>query len=80
METRENEREVRLNALTYRRIAGALVGVAAAVLMLLIGFWKALLVIVLGALGWWIGGGCYLPMFVLRWISNLLNKRRERAE
>ena len=80
METRENEREVRLNALTYRRIAGALVGVAAAVLMLLIGFWKALLVIVLGALGWWIGGGCYLPMFVLRWISTLLNKRRERAE
>ena len=75
METHENEREVRLNALTYRRIAGALIGVAAAALMLIIGFWKALLVIVLALLGWWIGGGCYLPMFMLRWISKILSRR-----
>ena len=80
METRENEREVRFNALTYRRIAGALVGVAVAVLMLVIGFWRTTLLAVLGALGWWIGGGCYLPMFMLSWISNFLNKRRDRAE
>ena len=44
METRENEREVRLNALGIRRIAGMLLGAGAGVLILFIGFWRTALI------------------------------------
>ncbi|MBR2571882.1 MAG: DUF2273 domain-containing protein [Clostridia bacterium] len=46
------------------RILGAAAGIAAGALILVLGFWKAFLLIVLALLGWWISGGCKLPAFV----------------
>ncbi len=79
MEPRENEREVRLNALGIRRIAGMLLGAGAGVLMLCIGFWRALLIVACAALGWWIGGGCYIHNLVLHAVGKLLSRRGKSA-
>ena len=79
MEPRENEREVRLNALGIRRIAGMLLGAGAGVLMLCIGFWRALLIVACAALGRWIGGGCYIPNLVLHAVGKLLSRRGKSA-
>lgn len=79
MEPRENEREVRLNALGIRRIAGMLLGAGAGVLILFIGFWRTALIAACAALGWWIGGGCYIPNLLLHAIGKLLSRRGKSA-
>lgn len=75
METQDNGREVLWNALGIRRIAGMLLGIAAGVLILIIGFWKTLIIAFCAALGWWIGGGCYFPNLVLHTLERLAARR-----
>ena len=44
-----------------KRLVGALVGVACALLILFVGFWKTLLIVVLAAAGWWAAGSRQIP-------------------
>ena len=44
-----------------RKIVGAGIGAAAALLMLWIGFWKTLLICVLACIGWWLAGSRKIP-------------------
>lgn len=45
----------------FKRLAGALVGVVCAVMILFIGFWRTLLIAALAALGWWLAGSRKIP-------------------
>ncbi len=59
-----------------KRIIGAVLGVAAALLMLFMGFWKGLLVIILGLLGFWITGDRKIP----QWIPAIIEKIKDRNQ
>lgn len=51
----------------YKRIIGAALGIAAALLIIFLGFWRGILVVALGLAGWWLTG----PRACPRWIGAL---------
>ena len=55
------------------RIVGALLGIAAALLILFIGFWKTLLIIILAYFGWWVTGSRKLPQPVIELLKKVLH-------
>ena len=57
-----------------KRIIGAALGVAAALMMLYMGFWKGLLVIVLGLVGFWLTGERKIPAWCLTLIEKIKNR------
>ena len=50
---------------------GAAVGVLVGLLILLVGFWKTLLLGLLAVLGWWVCGGCVLPESVKQAVEQI---------
>jgi len=60
-----------MSEMLMKRLAGALAGVACAVMILLVGFWKTLLVAVLAALGWWLAGSRKIPQALLDFVVRI---------
>lgn len=58
-----------------KRIVGAGVGLAVGVMILFIGFFRTLLLVALGALGWWLCGSRTIPQPVIDWIKRIRNPR-----
>ena len=58
------------------RIIGAAVGVAVGVSFLYLGFFKTLLLLVLGLFGWWLCGDRTLPEWLIRLIERIDFRRR----
>ncbi|MBQ3222284.1 MAG: DUF2273 domain-containing protein [Clostridia bacterium] len=56
-----------------KRLVGAAIGVAIAVMMLFLGFWKTLLIVALAAAGWWLAGSRKVPQVVLEYISRIFH-------
>lgn len=56
-----------------KRIIGAAAGVVIGLLMLIIGFFRTLLLVVLGALGWWLCGSRAVP----KQLIEIINRIRE---
>jgi uncharacterized membrane protein len=53
-----------MNKETIKGLLGGLLGLIAAILILTIGFWKAVLIVGLAALGWWLSGARQLPQSI----------------
>ena len=53
-----------------RQMIGAVIGIVAALLILFLGFWKGVLVILLGLAGWWLAGERKLP----QWVIHLMER------
>ena len=60
-----------------KQIIGAAVGVAIGLMMLFVGFFRTLLLVVLGALGWWLCGSRTVPQ-PLREIAEKIKKASMR--
>ncbi len=58
-----------------KRLVGALLGVACALLILFVGFWRTLLIAILAGLGWWLAGSRKIPQEVLDLISRITHLR-----
>ena len=56
-----------------KQIIGAAAGVVIGLLMLLIGFFKTLLLVVLGLVGWWLCGSRTSPQPVKEFIDRVIN-------
>jgi len=56
-----------------KQIIGAAAGVVIGLLMLLIGFFKTLLLVVLGLVGWWLCGSRTIPQPVKEFIDRVIN-------
>ena len=56
-----------------KQIIGAAAGVVIGLLMLLIGFFKTLLLVVLGFAGWWLCGSRIVPQPVKEFIDRVIN-------
>ena len=56
-----------------KRLAGALVGVVCAVMILFIGFWKTLLIALLAAAGWWLAGSRKIPQVVVDYVVRIFH-------
>ena len=50
-----------MNKETVKGLVGSVLGLAIAILILTIGFWKTLLLVALAALGWWLSGARQFP-------------------
>ncbi len=50
-----------MNKETVKGLVGSVLGLAIAILILTIGFWKTLLLVALAGLGWWLSGARQLP-------------------
>ena len=55
-----------------KQIIGAAAGVVIGLLMLLIGFFKTLLLVVLGLVGWWLCGSRTIPQPVKEFIDRVI--------
>lgn len=61
-----------------KQIVGAAVGVVIGLMMLFIGFFRTLLLVALGGLGWWLCGSRTIPQPVkdlAERIGNLISRR-----
>lgn len=58
-----------------KRLVGALVGIACALLILFIGFWKTLLIVVLAFVGWWLTGSRQIPQEVVDFFARIFHLR-----
>ena len=56
-----------------RQIIGAAAGVVIGLLMLLIGFFKTLLLVALGLIGWWLCGSRTIPQPVKEFFDRVIN-------
>lgn len=56
-----------------KQIVGAAVGVVIGLLMLLIGFFKTLLLVALGLIGWWLCGSRTIPQPVRDFADRVIN-------
>lgn len=56
-----------------KQIIGAAAGVVIGLLMLLIGFFKTLLLVALGLLGWWLCGSRTIPQLVKDFADRVIN-------
>lgn len=53
-----------------RQIIGALVGIGIGIMILYIGFFRTLLLVALGALGWWLCGSREMPSWFIGWLNK----------
>ena len=60
-----------------KQIIGAAIGVAAALLILFLGFWKGVLVVALGLAGWWLAGERKMPQWAARMTEKFRNPDQE---
>ena len=56
-----------------KQIIGAAVGVVIGLMMLFIGFFKTLLLVVLGLAGWWLCGSRTIPQPVKDFADRVIN-------
>lgn len=56
-----------------KRMIGALLGIMIAVLIIIIGFWRTLLITLLAAAGWWLTGPRTIPQPVKDVFARLLH-------
>ena len=59
-----------------KQIIGAAVGVVIGLMMLFIGFFRTLLLVALGALGWWLCGSRSIP----KPLKDIVNRIWDRIE
>lgn len=60
-------------ATLIKRIVGAALGIAAAIMILFIGFWKTLLIAALAFLGWWLTGSRQIPQNILDFVARVFH-------
>ena len=56
-----------------KQIIGAAVGVVIGVMMLFIGFFRTLLLVLLGLLGWWLCGSRTIPQPLKDFAARVIN-------
>ena len=61
-----------------KQIIGAAVGVVIGLMMLFIGFFRTLLLVALGALGWWLCGSRPIPQPVSDFIQRIKDQIARR--
>lgn len=61
-----------------KQIIGAAVGVVIGLLMLFIGFFRTILLVALGAVGWWLCGSRVIPQPVREIWNRIMNQIGQR--
>ncbi len=56
---------------TVKGLLGGALGLVAAILILTIGFWKALLIVGLTAIGWWLSGARQFPQGLYDFLARI---------
>lgn len=57
-----------------KRLVGAILGIACALLILFVGFWRTLLVAVLAGVGWWLAGSRHIPQGLIDFFIRLTHR------
>lgn len=59
-----------------KQMVGAAVGLVIGLMILYIGFFRTLLLVILGGLGWWLCGSRSVPQSMANLMERLKNMRR----